>query len=187
MAATRAVTDLLEGWRSGDDGALQELTPLVYGELRRLAGRHMRAERSDHTLQATALVNEAFVRLLGADVSWQNRAHFYAVAARQMRRILTDYAKARCREKRGGGRRATPLQDTQVAADVSAAANIVDIDDALLRLSELDERKSDVLVLHYFGGLTYEEIAEALRISAATVHRELRLGKAWLRNELAEA
>lgn len=185
MAATRAVTDLLEGWRSGDDGALQELTPLVYDELRRLASRHMRGERADHTLQATALVNEAFVRLMGADVSWQNRSHFYAVAARLMRRILTDYAKARRRDKRGGGRRPTPLHETQVAGDGTAVANIVDIDAALLCLAEFDERKSDVLVLHYFGGLTYDEIAEALGVSTATVHRELRLGKAWLHNELA--
>jgi RNA polymerase sigma factor (TIGR02999 family) len=185
MAATRAVTYLLEGWRSGDEGALEELTPLVYEELRRLAARHMRAERSDHTLQATALVNEAFVRLMGADVSWQNRAHFYAVAARLMRRILTDYAKARRSEKRGGGRRPSALQDDRVADDAAASANIVDVDDALVRLARFDARKSDVLVLHYFGGLTYDEIAEALAVSAATVHRELRMGKAWLRNELA--
>lgn len=184
MAATRAVTDLLEGWRSGDEGALEELTPLVYQELRRLAARHMRSERSDHTLQATALVNEAFVRLMGADVSWQDRTHFYAVAARLMRRILTDYAKARRSDKRGGGRRPVTLQDARVADDTAAASKITDIDDALLRLAAFDPRKSDVLVLHYFGGLTYDEMAEALQISAATVHRELRMGKAWLRNEL---
>lgn len=187
MAATRAVTNLLEGWRSGDEGALEELTPLVYDELRRLAARHMRAERSGHTLQATALVNEAFVRLIDANVPWQNRAHFYAVAARLMRRILTDYAKAHRSHKRGGGQRLLTLQDERVADEATASANIVDIDDALLRLSTLDPRKSDVLVLHYFGGLTYDEIAEALAISAATVHRELRMGKAWLRNELSNA
>lgn len=187
MAATRAVTELLEGWRSGDDGALEELAPLVYDELRRLAARHMRAERSDHTLQATALVNEAFVRLMGSDVSWQSRAHFYAIAARLMRRILTDYAKARRSEKRGGGRRPATFQEARVAGDADAAANLADIDEALSRLSGFDARKSDVLVLHYFGGLTYDEIAEALAVSAATVHRELRLGKAWLRNELANA
>lgn len=186
MAATRAVTDLLEGWRSGDDSALEALTPLVYGELRRLAARHMRAERSDHTLQATALVNEAFVRLMGADVSWQDRTHFYALAARLMRRILTDYAKARRSDKRGGGHRPSTLQDARVAGNATATATIADIDDALLRLAELDARKSEVLVLHYFGGLTYDEIAEALEISAATVHRELRMSKAWLRNELED-
>jgi RNA polymerase sigma factor (TIGR02999 family) len=184
VAGTRAVTELLGDWRSGDENALQELTPLVYDELHRLARRYMRAERPDHTLQTTGLVNEAFVRLIGADVPWQDRAHFFAIAARLMRRILIDYAKAQRRDKRGGGARALTLDEAAMADASSPSVDILDIDDALSRLAVIDARKSDIIVLHFFGGLTYDETAEALGVSPATVHRELRLGKAWLRHEL---
>lgn len=184
MAATRAVTQLLGDWRSGDEDALEELTPLVYDELRRLARRYMRTERADHTLQTTGLVNEAFIRLIGIDVPWQDRAHFYAIAARLMRRILIDYAKAYRSRKRGGGVRPLTLDEGSIADDSSTRGSILEVDDALSRFAKIDPRKSDIVVLHFFGGLTYEEIAEALAISPATVHRELRLGKAWLRNEL---
>lgn len=187
MRATRAVTELLQDWRSGKDGALEQLTPLVYDELRRLAARHMRAERPDHTLQATALVNEAFVRLVSADVSWQDRAHFYAVAARLMRRILIDHAKAARSAKRGAGVKPLELDEGAVADPGSSQSVILEVDDALNRLAGIDARKSDIVALHYFGGLTYDEIATALDLSAATVDRELRLGKAWLRHELANA
>jgi RNA polymerase sigma factor (TIGR02999 family) len=184
MATARAVTELLEDWRAGDDGALGELTPLVYDELRRLARRYMRSERPDHTLQATGLVNEAFIRMAGMNVSWADRAHFYAVASRLMRRILVDYAKARRSDKRGGGERASTLEEVLVAASDAPPADILGLDEALARLAQFDARKSDIVVLHFFGGMTYDETAEALGISAATVHRELRLGKAWLLNEL---
>jgi RNA polymerase sigma factor (TIGR02999 family) len=182
--ATRAVTELLGNWRSGDAQALEELTPLVYDELRRLARRYMHKERAGHTLQTTGLVNEAFVRLIGADIPWQDRAHFYAIAARLMRRILIDYAKAQRRDKRGRGVRAVTLDESALADACSTSADILEIDDALSRLAAIDPRKSDIIVLHFFGGLTYDETAEALGISPATVHRELRLGKAWLLHEL---
>ena len=186
MSETSAVTQLLGEWRSGDRQALDKLTPIVYEELRRLARYYMRGERSDHTLQATGLVHEAFSRLAGAEVPWQDRAHFFAVAARLMRRILIDHAKARRSEKRGGGARHTSFDDRQPAS-AAEPADLLDIDEALTRLSAVDARKADALVLHYFGGLTHDEIAQALDISAATVDRDLRLAKAWLKNELRNA
>jgi len=183
MAAPTATT-LLRDWRCGDTDALDKLTPLIYDELRRIAARHLRSERSGHTLQATALVNEAFARLAEADVSFQDRAHFIAIAARTMRHILTDYGRARRSQKRGGGLSAVTLHEDRVAA--GAPQDIVGLDDALLKLAKLDERKSDILVLHFFGGMTYDETAEALEISAATVDRDLRLARAWLANELQD-
>jgi len=182
MTSASEVTTLLKDWRSGDAGALDQLTPLIYDDLRRIASRHLRSERSGHTLQATALVNEAFARISEADLSFQDRAHFFAVAARMMRRILTDYGRARNSQKRGGGIAPITLQDDRVGA--AANSDIVDLDEALEKLAALDERKSDILVLHFFGGMTYDETAEALKISAATVDRDLRLAKAWLANEL---
>lgn len=186
MAANRAVTELLGDWRSGDDHALNLLTPLVYDELRTLAHRYMQRERAGHTLQATGLVNEAFVRLVGMDVSWQDRAHFFAVASRLMRRILIDYAKAHRSRKRGAGAVPATFYEEEIEG-ATAPDDLLAIDEALARLEAMDARKSDVLVLHYFGGLTYEEIAEALGISAATVDRDLRLGKAWLLHEITDA
>jgi RNA polymerase sigma factor (TIGR02999 family) len=186
MAAAHAVTKLLGDWRAGDKGALEELTPLVYDELRRLAKRHMRSERADHTLQTTGLVNEAFIRMAGMDVPWADRAHFYAVAARLMRRILVDYAKAHRSDKRGGGERPSTLEEVLIAAPGAPPADILAIDEALVRLAAMDARKCDVVILHFFGGLTYDETAEALGISPATVHRDLRLGRAWLLHELAD-
>lgn len=187
MAASRAVTVLLGQWRDGDEAALDALAPLVYDELRVLAKRYMGRERADHTLQATGLVNEAFIRMAGMDVPWADRAHFYAVAARSMRRILVDHAKARRREKRGGAARRTSLGEVTVTDSGVDAADLLDVDEALKRLAVIDGRKCDVVVLHYFGGMTYDEIAAALDVSAATVHRDLRLGKAWLVNELEGA
>lgn len=160
------------------------LTPLIYDDLRRIANRHLQSERSGHTLQATALVNEAFVRLADADLEFQDRAHFLSVAARTMRRILTDYGRARRSQKRGGGVAPVTLHEELVAD--GKATDIVDIDDALTKLAEIDARKSDVLVLHFFGGMTFDETAEALGISAATVDRDLRLAKAWMANELKD-
>lgn len=184
MAASPTVTTLLRDWRAGDARALNVLTPIVYDDLRRIAARHLKSERRGHTLQATALVNEAFVRLADADVSFSDRAHFFAIAARTMRRILTDYGRARASQKRGGGVYALTLHDSRVADE--PPIDIVDLDEALEKLSTIDERKSDILVLHYFGGMTYEETADALDLSPATVDRDLRFAKAWLANELKD-
>lgn len=184
MTADHTVTTLLRDWRSGDPAALERLTPLVYDELRRLAARKLRSERKGHTLQATALVNEAFINLAEADLPFSDRAHFMAIAARMMHRILTDYGRRRASQKRGGGQRKLTLDEERVAGH--SAIGIVELDDALQRLAAIDERKCDALVLHYFGGLSYRETAEALDISDATVHRDLRLGKAWLANELKD-
>lgn len=178
------LTTLLHHWRDGDRAALDQLTPMIYDDLRRVARRQLRSERSGHTLQATALVHEAFARLEAAGIAWQDRAHFFAIAARLMRRILTDYGRARQSEKRGGGLRAITLHEESQGS--FEADRLLELDDALERLARIDERKSDILVLHFFGGMTYEETAEALDISAATVDRDLRLAKAWLANELSE-
>jgi RNA polymerase sigma factor (TIGR02999 family) len=179
------VTRLLGAWRAGDADALASLTPLVYRELHRLAQRAMRGERSGHTLQATALVNEAFIGLADAKVDWVDRAHFYAIAARQMRRILVNHGEAHRAAKRGGGQ--VPLSLTQ-AQDVAgdASSDISDLDDALRRLEAIDQRKAQVLELHYFGGLTYDEIAAVLDVPSSTIDTELRFGKAWLRARLSE-
>jgi RNA polymerase sigma factor (TIGR02999 family) len=178
----KPVTQLLHEWRAGNREALNQLTSLVYDELRRLAGHHMKSERTSHTLQPTALVNEAYLRLVEMDVSWQDRSHFFAVAARLMRRILVDHAKGRRREKRGGGQLRVTLDERIGASEPDA--DILALEDAITTLSTFDERKVRIIELHFFAGLTYDEMAEALGISAATVHRELRLAKAWLYHQL---
>lgn len=180
------VTQLLVEWRGGRDSALDELTPMVYAELRRIAAGYMRRENAGHTLQPTAVVNEAFLKLVGVDIEWRDRVHFRAVAARIMRRLLVDHARAKQREKRGGPATVMTLND-EVVGQADADMEVMDLDRALKKFAELDERKSRVVELHYFGGLTYEEMAEALGISAATVDRELRLAKAWLHRELDAA
>src|ERR1700733_4314240 len=150
------VTKLLQQWKAGDSEALDQLMPIVYDELRRLAARCLRSERQGHTLRATALVNEAYLRLMDADVGWQDRAHFYAVAARVVRRILVEYARQHGRLKRGGGEIPIPL-DEAVMVGPEAASTVLDLDEALQRLAVLDERKSDIIQLLFFGGLTYDE------------------------------
>jgi RNA polymerase sigma factor (TIGR02999 family) len=178
------VTELLEQWSDGDDAALAELTPLVYEELRRLAHRQMGAERPDHTLQTTALVNEAYLRLADqTHPSWQNRAHFFAVAARAMRRILVSYARSQRSQKRGGG---APKMELDEAALVSPeeSQEIVELHEALERLASLDFRKAQVVELKYFGGLNYDEMAEVLKISTITVRRDWRFARAWLYTQL---
>jgi RNA polymerase sigma factor (TIGR02999 family) len=181
------VTDLLVRWSDGDDDALAELTPVVYEELRRLAHRQMGAERTNHTLQTTALVNEAYLRL--ADQThprWQNRAHFFAVAARAMRRILVSYARSRRYEKRGGGALKIEMDETALVSP-EESQEIVDLHEALERLATLDSRKAQVVELKYFGGLNYDEMAEVLKISPMTVRRDWRFARAWLYTELKNA
>jgi len=178
------VTRLLQQWRGGNQQALDQLMPVVYDELRRLAKRCLYSERPNHTLRATALVHEAYLRLMDADIGWQDRAHFYAVAARVLRRILVEYARAHSRQKRGGGEEPVPL-DEAVIVGPQAASTVLDLDEALERLAAVDPRRSEIIQLLFFGGLTYEEAAAALDISPATVHRELKLAKAWLHRELA--
>lgn len=174
-----SVTLLLSQLRGGDRSAFDALMPLVYDQLRRLASRCMSSEPDGHTLPATALVHEAYLRLAGSDADWENRAHFYAVAARVMRHILLDHAKANHREKRGGAQARVTFDEAVVVAP-DPPAGIIELDEALQRLAERDRRKSDVIELLFFGGMTYDETAAALGISPATVHRELKMAKAWL-------
>src|ERR1035438_9438103 len=177
------VTRLLREWGSGNKAALDELMPVVYQQLRKLASICLRSERPDHTLRATALVHEAYLRLVDADVAWQDRVHFFAVSARLLRRVLVDHAKANSRQKRGGGVETIAL-DEAVMIGPQTTGGIMDLDAALQRLAALDQRKSQIIELLCFGGLTYDEAAAALRISPATVHRELKMAKAWLHREL---
>jgi RNA polymerase sigma factor (TIGR02999 family) len=178
------VTDLLTRWSHGDDAALAELTPLVYEELRRLAHRQMGGERADHTLQTTALVNEAYLRLADqTNLRWQNRAHFFAVAARAMRRILVSYARSQRSQKRGGGALKMDLAEAALVSP-QQSKEIVELHEALEQLSVLDSRKAQVVELKYFGGLNYDEMAEVLKVSPVTVRRDWRFAKAWLYTQL---
>jgi RNA polymerase sigma-70 factor (ECF subfamily) len=179
------VTDLLLAWGSGDRSALDELMPLVHQELRRLARVQMRGERDNHTLQTTALVNEAFLRLIDLRrIQWQDRAHFIALSARLMRRVLVDHARSRNYQKRGGGAAPVALEDVLVASP-ERGADLVALDDALEDLARVDRRKSQVVELRFFGGLSVEETAEALSVSPETVMRDWRLAKVWLLREMS--
>ena len=181
------VTQLLAEWSDGDNAALVELTPLVYEELRRLAHHFMEGQRPDHTLQTTALVDEAYLRLADqTKPSWQNRAHFFAVAARAMRQILVNYARSKRAQKRGGGALKVELDEAAIVSPEQSQA-IVDLHEALERLGTLDSRKARVVELKYFGGLNHDEIAEVMKISAVTVRRDWVFAKAWLYNELQPA
>ena len=178
------LTRLLRSWSDGDEHALEKLAPLVYRELHRLARHYMSGEKQGHTLQATALVNEAYLRLIDwENVQWQNRAHFFGVAAQLMRRILVDYARSRHYEKRGGGIRPVALDEALIIAD-DKLETVIEIDGALQRLSAIDERSAKVVELRYFGGLSVEETAEVLKISSITVMRDWQFAKAWLLREL---
>jgi RNA polymerase sigma factor (TIGR02999 family) len=182
--SSKEVTQLLVAWGNGDQHALQELMPLVYRELRRLAHGHLRGERPDPTLQTTALVHEAYLRLVDQqEANWKNRAQFFAVAAQMMRRILVDYARARQYEKRGGGAQQVELDEAMVVSS-DRAAEVVALDEALLRLAELDSRKSRLVELRFFGGMSIEETAEILGVSPGTVMRDWTLAKAWLQREM---
>jgi len=182
--SAQKVTQLLAEWSQGNDAALTELTPLVYEDLRRLAHHYMDTQRPDHTLQTTALVNEAYLRLADqTHPNWQTRAHFFAVAARAMRQILVNYAKSYRSQKRGGGALKIELDETALVSPAESTA-IVDLHEALKRLAALDPRKGEVVELKYFGGLNYDEIAEVLKISPVTARRDWEFAKAWLYTEL---
>jgi RNA polymerase sigma factor (TIGR02999 family) len=183
-ARTQEVTQLLVDWSRGDCAALGKLTPLVYEELRRLAHHYMEGQRSDHTLQTTALVNEAYLRLADQKKpSFTNRSHFFAVAAKAMRQILVNYAKAAQREKRGGGAAKVNLDEVALIAP-ERPRGILELNEALERLATLDSRKAQVIELSYFGGLKQEEIAAVLKVSSVTVRRDWVFARAWLYNEL---
>ena len=186
-AAPGAVTELLRAWSDGDEGALERLMPLVEAELRRLARGYMGRERRGHTLQVTALVNEAFLRLTDARrLRWQDRAHFLGISARLMRRVLVDHARARGYQKRGGGAQRVTLDDALVVSPEPALdrVDLVALDRALEALAAVDARKSRVIELRFFGGLSVEETADVLHVSADTVKRDWRLAKLWLLREL---
>jgi len=178
-----AVTQLLAAWNAGDEHARDRLIPIVYADLRRMARRYMRRERDGHTLQPTELVHEAFMRLVDSGADWQGRAHFFAVAAQVMRRILVDHARTRQAAKRGSGAPALVLED--VAAPIHSDVDLLALDDALRLLGDLDPRQCQVVELRFFGGLSVEETAEVLGISTATVKREWQMAKAWLYRQLA--
>jgi RNA polymerase sigma factor (TIGR02999 family) len=183
-AIPEEITQLLMNWSHGDKAALDQLVALVYPELRRLAKRHMNRENPGHTLQTSALINEAYLKLVDQqNVQWQNRAHFFAVAAQVMRHILVDHARTRNYVKRGGGAPKLPLDE---AADLTErrAAELVALDDALRDLARLDERRSQIIELRFFGGLSLEETAEVMNISPSTVQREWRAAKAWLHHTI---
>jgi RNA polymerase sigma-70 factor (ECF subfamily) len=183
MSSPEAVTALLKQWSDGSKEALDRLMPVVYSQLRKLAAHSLRSERPDHTLRATELVHEAYLKLIDSDIPWQNRVHFYAVAAKVLRHILVDHAKAHRREKRGGDAERVPLDEALVVGP-ETSSEVVELDEALTRLALNDERKSQVVELTFFGGMTHEEIAAVLHISPKTVQRELRVAKAWLHREL---
>jgi len=178
------ITELLQAWRDGDDGAFEELVPLVYDELRRLARAQMRREPADHTLQPTGLVHEAYVRLVGADLDWQDRNHFLSVAARAMRRVLIDHARRKRAERRGGDLLRVTLSRGPTA-DSGETVDVMALHEALERLEAYDARQARTVELHFFGGLTQPEIAQVAGLSLATVERDLRHARAWLRRELS--
>ena len=179
------LTHLLRAWQRGDRAAFDQVAPMIYDELRRIAAFHMRGERPGHTFGPTDLISEAYLRLAGAEtLEFKDRAHFFAIASRSMRQILVDHARKRCADKRGAGERPTELDETRVAID--RPWELVALDDALDELSKLDERKARVTELHYFGGLTQDEIATVCEVHVNTVARDLRLAEAWLRTRMRD-
>ena len=185
MEGARAeVTQLLQQWSNGQEQALDRLMPQIHDELRKLAASYLRRERPDHTLQPTALVNEAFLKLVDQRAArWQNRAHFFGIAAQAMRRILVDHARAHAAGKRGGAFRKVPLDDANLIGS-TADVDLLALDEALTRLATIDPQQSRIVELRFFGGLTMDEAAEVMRISPATIGREWRIAKAWLSAEL---
>jgi RNA polymerase sigma factor (TIGR02999 family) len=181
------ITKLLQGWRDGDREALDSLLPIVYKELRRLAHFQLRQERPDHTLQSSALVNEAYLRLVGLNTPrWEGRSHFFAIAAQQMRQILVDYARRHRAQKRGDGIAAVSLDEgTMVIPAKGKTLDVVALDDALNALAQIDARKAQVVELRFFGGLNFDETAEVLKVSAVTVSRDWSTARAWLHREMS--
>jgi RNA polymerase sigma factor (TIGR02999 family) len=183
-SATHEITQLLQAWGEGDETALEKLTPLVYGELHQVAQRYMAHQPRDHTLQTTALINEVYLRLVNCrEMSWQNRAHFFAVCAKLMRRILTDFARSRRYVKRGGDAPHVALDEARIVSQDSRV-DFAALDDALNRLGGLDPRMSQVVELRFFGGLSVEETAEVLKVSSDTVQRDWKVAKLWLLRQL---
>jgi len=185
MNAPGDITRLLQAWTAGNDAAGEELAPLVYDQLHRLAERLFRSERAGHTLQPTALVHEVYTKLVAVDVDWQDRSHFYALAARMMRRLLVNHAKSRAAHKRGGAGLRVTLDEGSVAAG-GADAEMIDLDEALTLLAELDSRKAELVQLQYFGGLSFKEMEAVTGLSSSTLDRDLRLARAWLKDRLAK-
>jgi RNA polymerase sigma-70 factor, ECF subfamily len=184
VSSSHQITRLLRAWCAGQEAALDELLPLVYEELHRAARRYMSLENSSNTLQTTALINEVYLRLVDfPEITWQNRAHFFAVCAKLMRRILIDLARSRQTQKRGGGAEEIEFDETLFAPQ-AISSELLALDEAMKRLAQLDERKSQVVELRFFGGLSVEESAEVLKVSRETVKRDWRLAKVWLFREL---
>jgi len=185
MPSAPNVTELLLAWQAGDHAALDQLLPAIQPELRRIARRHMAGERRGHVLQPTALVNEAYLRLASKDIQWQGRAHFFAVAAQVMRHVLVDYARERARAKRGGGACRVSFSDAENLS-MPQQTDVMALDDALKALAKFDRRKSKVIELRFFGGLSLQETAAVLRVSVGTVRRDWSLARAWLYRELGD-
>jgi len=184
-SSPHSVTQLLKAWSHGDQSARDQVMSLVYQELRRMAHRHMRKERPGHTLQTSALVHEAYVRLVDqTEVEWRNRAHFYGIAAQMMRRILVDHARSRQYAKRGGDARPVSLDEGAIVSE-ARTAEVIALDEALVSLAAVDQRKSQIVELRFFGGLSIEETAGVLAVSPGTVMRDWTLAKAWLRREMS--
>jgi len=181
--SSHEVSQLLVAWGNGDQAALSSLMPLVYQELHRIAGRYMRRERPGHTLQTSALVNEAYLKLVDQKVPWQNRAQFFGVAAQLMRRILVDHARRHARLKRGGDLQKLSLDETAIMSK-DRAAEFIALDDALTSLAEIDPNKSRIVEMKFFGGLDFDEVAEVEKVSSRTIRREWRKAKAWLHQEM---
>ena len=185
MAGDPKITQLLNDWGSGDKAAEDALAPLIYDELQVMARRLFRSEKSAHTLQPTALVHEAFVKLVDVEVTWQDRAHFFSLAARMMRRLLVNHANARNAAKRGGNAVKVTLNEAAISGS-STDADLLDLEEALLSLAELDRRKAQLVELQYFGGLSFKEMEEVTGLSSSTVDRELRMARAWLKDQLGK-
>lgn len=183
MPQTHQITDLLRAWSKGDSEALEKAIPLVDNELKKIAHAYMRNEKPGHTLQTTALVNEAVMRLLGKEINWTSRRQFYALVARRMRQVLVDYARAQCAARRGAGAEHVNVDDV-LGLSVEVSRDLIMLDEALTRLGQLDERKARVVEYRYFGGFTFEEVAQILDVAPATVDREWRLARSWLKTQL---
>lgn len=188
MSASTEITEILQDWSDGKSEALDELLPLVYRELHLQAERYLRRERPDHTLQTTALINEAYLKLVDQrNVKWQNRAHFFAIAAQAMRRILVDHARTKQREKRGGDAEKISLEDAaDLASGESVSVDLIALDAALKKLAKMDEQKARIVELRYFSGLSVRETAEVMQVSTDTVERHWTMAKAWLLRELEQ-